>query len=283
MTSADLRLDTPPPELRFRRRLRIRQALSELRNSGTLIRTLAERDLRVRYKQAVLGFAWAIVAPLVLMLVFTLFFSRFVKVDTHGVPYPIFAYLGLIPWAFFSSSVSQGGSSILSNKSLLNKVYCPREVFPIAAVTVAAVDASMSLSVLALLFFAYRTVPGPQIVYLPLLLLVQLTFTLGITFVLSSVLVYFRDLLHAMPLLLQLGLFATPVAYGLDLIPTSLLGIYAFLDPLGPVIDGYRRTLLFGQPPDLMLMIVAAASASTWLVGGYILFKRLETRFADVA
>ena len=125
-------LDGPPPELAFKRKVRIGLELREVWRSRGLIRTLAERDLRVRYKQAVLGFVWAILMPFVLMVVFSVFFQRIAKVDTGGAPYPLFAYLGLIPWGFFSSGVSSGGTSILSNVALLNKVYCPREVFPIA-------------------------------------------------------------------------------------------------------------------------------------------------------
>ena len=148
-------LDGPPPELAYKRKVRLGEALRDVWRSRGLIRTLTERDLRVRYKQAVLGFVWAILTPFVLMVVFTVFFQRVANVDTHGAPYPLFAYLGLIPWGFFSSCVSGGGTSILSNISLLNKVYCPREVFPIAAVGVAAADTAVSLFMLALLFGIY--------------------------------------------------------------------------------------------------------------------------------
>jgi ABC-type polysaccharide/polyol phosphate export permease len=128
----------PSPELLFRRRVRLFAAMGELWRARELVRTLAERDLRARYKQAVLGLSWAVVTPLLLMVAFTLVFPRVAQVDTGGVPYPLFSYLGLVPWAFFSASVSQGGQSIINNAGLLNKVYCPREVFPIGSVAVAA-------------------------------------------------------------------------------------------------------------------------------------------------
>ena len=277
-------LDGPPPELAFKRKVQVGASLRDLWRSRGLIRTLAERDLRVRYKQAVLGFVWAILTPFVLMVVFTVFFQRVAKVDTHGAPYPLFAYLGLIPWGFFSSCVSSGGGSILSNISLLNKVYCPREVFPIAAVGVTVVDTTVSLAMLALIFGIYTVAPPlGGLLWLPLLLYVLLAFTLGVMFLVSAVVVYFRDLRQAIPMILQLGLFATPVAYGMEFIPQRYWTIYSILNPLGPVLDGLRRALLFHGSPDLSLLIPAAISATVWLAVGYFTFKRLETRFADVA
>lgn len=277
-------LDSPPPELRFKRRLRMRASLSELWHSRRLIRTLTERDLRVRYKQAVLGFLWAVVSPFILMVVFSLFFQRVVKVDTQGTPYALFAYLGLLPWSFFSSSVSNGGTNILSNKALLNKIYCPREVFPVAGVGVTAVDTAMSAVVLAVLFAIYTVAPPPgALLWIPVLLFVLVAFTLGVTLLVSAVIVYFRDLRQAIPLILQLGLFATPVAYGMELIPRQYLVIYVVLDPLAPVIDGFRQSLLLHGTPNLGLLTAAGLSSLAWLVAGYIGFKKLETRFADVA
>jgi ABC-type polysaccharide/polyol phosphate export permease len=274
----------PPPELRFRRRVRLISSLGEMWRARELIRSLAERELRARYKQAALGFAWAVVTPLLLMVAFTLVFPRVGKISTGGVPYPLFAYLGLVPWAFFSTSVSQGGSSIVSNTSLLNKVYCPREVFPFASVTVAAFDSVISVSVLGILFVVFGFAPKPESVWIPVLLFIQVTFTLGVALTLSAVMVYLRDIRHALPILLQLGLFATPVAFAIDdLIPRSLQTAYVAVNPLAGVIDGYRRTILVGLPPRMDLLVVSGVSAVLFLVVGYAVFKRLETGFADVA
>jgi len=218
------------------------------------------------------------------MVVFSLFFQRVARIDTRGIPYPLFAYLGLIPWSFFSSSVANGGTNILANKALLNKIYCPREVFPIAGVGVTAVDTAMSIAVLAVLFGIYAIAPPPgALLWIPVLLVLMVAFTLGVTLLVSAVIVYFRDLRQAIPLLLQLGLFATPVAYGMELVPERFRIVYVVIDPLAPVIDGLRRTLLYGGSPNLGLLAAAALSAIAWLVGGYIGFKKLETRFADVA
>ena len=277
-------LEAPPDEFLFKRRVHLRSALPELWRGRGLIRTLAERDLRVRYKQAVLGFIWAVLSPFVLMLVFSLFFQRIAKVNTHGVPYPLFAYLGLLPWTFFSSSVSNGGTNILSNSGLLNKIYCPREVFPIAGVVVTAADTAMSIVVLAVIFAVYTFAPPlVGLLWVPVLLLVLVVFTVGVTLIVSATIVYFRDLRQAIPMILQLGLFATPVAYGMELIPQRYWTIYVALDPLAMVISGLRQALLFHQSPDLTLLAVASISSAVWLVGGYLGFKKLETRFSDVA
>jgi ABC-type polysaccharide/polyol phosphate export permease len=277
-------LDGPPPELAFRRNVRIGLELQDVWRSRDLIRTLAERDLRVRYKQAVLGFVWAILMPFVMMVVFSVFFQRVAKVDTGGAPYPLFAYLGLIPWGFFSSGVSNGGTSILSNVALLNKVYCPREVFPIASIGVTAVDSAVSCIMLALLFVVYTFgFPLTALLWLPLLLLVLLAFTLGVTLLMAGVVVYFRDLRQILPLILQFGLFATPVAYSMEFIPQRFWTLYSILNPLAPVIEGLRSTLLYHGAPDPTLLVPGALSAMVWFVVGYVVFKKLETRFADVA
>jgi ABC-type polysaccharide/polyol phosphate export permease len=273
----------PPPEILFRLRVSFLTAVKEAWGARELVRTLAERDIRIRYKQAVLGFAWTLLTPLALMVVFTIFFQRVAKVDTGGVPYPLFAYLGLLPWTFFSTSVSQGGQSLVTNSQLVNKVYCPREVFPLASVTVAAIDTAISVSMLGLLFVVYGFLPKATTVWVPVLLLVQVAFTFGLTMIISALVVYFRDLRHVLPIVLQVGLFVTPVAYSMDVIPESMQVLYSAANPLAPVIDGYRRTILLGMAPDWQLLLAGAITAMTLLTLGYVLFKRLEPGFADYA
>lgn len=273
----------PPPELRYRPAVHLGAALREVWASRSLVRTLAERELRARYKQAALGFAWALVTPLGLMVAFTLFLNRYARVPTDGVPYPLFAYVGLVPWTFFSASLSAGGQSLLANVSLLNKVYCPREVFPLASVVVAAVDSAIALVALAALFVIYGEAPSALAVWVPLLLAVQLAFTLGVTLLFSAAVVYVRDLRHAMSLILQFGLFTTPVAFGIDVVPSAWRGLYSAVNPLAPVIDGYRRTVLLGRAPQWQLLAPGAVTAGVLLVAGYLVFKRLEGGLADVA
>lgn len=275
--------EAPPPELRFRRRIRLLPSLAELWRSRELVRTLAERELRSRYKQSALGLGWSVVTPLILMVVFTLFFKKLGRIETAPAPYPLFSYLGLLPWTFFTSSFSTGGQSLVVNNNLLNKVYCPREVFPLAAVAVAGVDMLISIGVLGILFLIYGYAPTATSVYVPVLLAVQVAFTVGITFIVSGVLVYVRDLRQLMPMIIQIGLFATPVAYGIDKIPPRFHLLYSTLNPLVPVIDGYRRAVLYGQAPQWDLLGPAAVTAGLILLGGYLLLKHLETGFADVA
>jgi ABC-type polysaccharide/polyol phosphate export permease len=275
--------ESPPPELRFRRRVEPLAAVRELWQARHLIRSLAERQLKARYKQALLGFGWALITPLALMVVFTVFVDRVARVNTGGVPYPLFAYVGVLPWSFFSSSVNNSASSLLSNIQLLQKMYCPREVFPLSTVVVASADSAVSLVPLVGLFFIHGFAPKATTAWVPLLFLVQIVFTLGVAMMISVVVVYLRDLRHALSLLLQLGLFATPVAYGLEAVPASLHRLYAALNPLAPVIDGYRRSVLLGEVPNLDLLAVGAVSAVAVLFVGYLLFKRLEAGIVDVA
>jgi ABC-type polysaccharide/polyol phosphate export permease len=275
----------PRPEIWFRRRIGLIAALRELWAFRELTLTLAERDLRVRYKQAALGVAWAVISPVVMMIAFTFLFNRFAKVNTGGVPYALFSYLGLLPWTFFSNAVSQGGLSLVSNVPLLNKLYCPREVFPIAAMVDAAVDALIATLLLVLLFPILGFAPKAEVYYVPLLLLVLVTFTFGVTLAVSAILVYMRDLRLALPLLIQVGLFVTPVVYGTSSISQSkaFLIAYSAIDPLVPVIDGLRGAVLNGVAPNWTSLGVGALSATIYMLAGFKLFKRLETGMADIA
>lgn len=273
----------PPPELRYKRKLRFGTFFQEVWRARGIIRTLVERDLRVRYKQAILGFAWAVVTPLTMMVVFTLFIDRLANIETRGVPYPLFAFMGLVPWGFFSSTVSAGSGSLLSNIALVRKVYCPREVFPIAGMLVTAFDTMISLLVLGVLFVITGFVPKATSYWVPLLFLIQITFSMGLALTVSAVVIYLRDLRHALPLILQLGLFASPVAYSIaDIVPSSYRQLYAALNPMAPIIEGYRRAVLFGQPPEWRLLLPAIATSVLVFVAGWAIFKRLETGFVDV-
>ena len=282
---ASARPKEPRKEIWFHRRVNPFAALRELWDFRELTMTIAERDLRVRYKQAALGIVWAVIAPVVMMVAFTVLFNRFAKVNTGGAPYALFSYLGLLPWTFFSSSISNGGLSLVSNNELLNKLYCPREVFPIAAIADATVDALIATCVLALLFPITGFAPKVQIFYLPLFLIVMLMFTLGVTLAVSAIVVYARDLRLVLPLAIQVGLFVTPVVYGTSSISNSkvFLLVFSALNPLVPVIDGMRETVLKGVAPNWTSLGVGAACALIYLIGGFLLFKRLETGMADIA
>ena len=278
-------LEEPGREIWFKHRVSVRRAFAEFWEFRPLIRALAERDIRVRYKQAVLGLAWAVLTPVVMMLAFTLVFTKVGHVKTGGIPYPLFSYIALIPWGFFSASVLSGGMSLMSNLALLNKLYCPREVFPLGTVAVAAADAIVATLVLVVLFPVEGGAPHIEAFYAPIMLLILLMFTIGVTLAVSAVVVYMRDLRVALPLALQLALFVTPVAYSLNTIAKTRTQeiIYAAVNPLAAVIEGLRDTVLLGHAPDWTLQIVGGVSAAVVLAGGYYLFKRLETGIADIA
>jgi ABC-2 type transport system permease protein/lipopolysaccharide transport system permease protein len=273
----------PPPELVYRKRLSVRRDLRELWESRELIRTLAERDIRSRYKQSFFGYAWAIVTPLLTVFVFTVFFKKIGKIDTGTVPYALFSYVGLLPWSFFVASVSGGSGSLIFNSSILNKVYCPREVFPVSSIAVQFTDALLSGMVLCLLFVYYGTAPSAMSVWVPVYFVVQLAFTIGLALAFSTATIYVRDLRQIIGGILQMGLFLTPVAWGINSIPQEWRTAYCAINPMAAVIDGYRRTVLYGKPPAFDLLLAGAVTSVLVLVVGYLIFRRLEGGIADVA
>lgn len=273
----------PPPDLRFRRRIDLIGSVRRQWAARELLGVLTVREFQARYAQTFLGIGWALLTPLLLMVVFIVFVERVIEVDTGGAPYALFAYLGLLPWTFFSSSVSRGGQILRLEWSLLNKVRCPRELFPLSAVTVAGYDLAVSTVVLGTIFVVTGYEPRTTAIWAPLLLLILVAFCAGVALALSAVVVFVRDLGQALPLILQLGLFATPVAYDARAVPRDWQPVYAAGNPLVGVIEGLRDTLLFGQSPPWRLVGPSALSAVAVLVGGYALFKRLEPGFADVA
>ena len=259
----------------------MREYLSELWQHRDLTLSFALRDIKARYKQTALGAAWAVLQPLSLMVVFTLVFSRFARVSSDGVPYPIFSYTALIFWSFFSVTVSQGTVAITANASLVRKIYFPRETLLISIIISAAMDLAIAAVIFAGMLAYYRISLTWAIVWLPVVLMVQTVFALGVICVSSAVQAYYRDVGHALPLFLQMWMFATPVAYPLSAVPDGLLPFYV-LNPMTPVIDGYRRVILHGQPPDLVSLSTAASVTLVLIVLGYSVFKRAERTFADV-
>ncbi len=275
--------DAPPKHLRYHRRINLRRDVGALLRHRELIWRLAERDLRARYKQAMLGAGWAVVTPVALMILFTALFTRVARFDTGGVPYALFAYIGLILWTLFSSGVNGGGLSLVSNAAIVNKVYCPREVFPIASLVVGCADFAVASGVLVLVFAWEHTLPKPTAPLALIFLAMLAAFLLGLTLALSSVVVYLRDLRHVLPLVLQIGLFATPVAYPLSVIPERFRVAYVAVNPLAEAIDGVRRALVGAGGIEWGLAAVAGASSLAVLLLGFLLFKRIETGLADVA
>lgn len=277
----------PSESLRFRRRMRIGVFLQQAWRSRGLVRTLTERELRVRYKQALLGAAWAFAAPLGYVVVFTLFFDRTARIETFGVSYPVFSYAALIPWGFFSQTVARGALSVLDNIALLNKVACPRETFVASATSTALVDMLVSASAFPIVVLVTGEHFYLATLTLAPVVLVQFAFALGIGLMLSSVLIYLRDVRHVLPLITQLLMFATPVVWGLEALRQrtgeGVIRLYALVNPMSTVCESFRRALAFGKPPEWELLGLSAVSALVVLASGYWLFKKLEPGFADVA
>jgi ABC-type polysaccharide/polyol phosphate export permease len=275
--------DRPAPELRYKRRVGLIRALVELWGARAFITTIAERDIRARYKQTLFGVLWVLVAPVGLMIVFTVFVKRVADIDTGPVPYPLYSYVALIPWGYFVASVGNGVTQIRANQSLMAKVACPREVFPLVSMVTAAVDAFVSLGLLFVLFVTNTFMPKPETILVIPALVLMIIFTASLTVALSGIAVHVRDVQNMVPFILQLLLFATPIAYGMDSIPGNARWIYSLANPMAPIIESFRRTVLYGLQPQWGYLGLAAITTTVVGLVGYTTFKRLETTFADVA
>lgn len=238
------------------------------------------REIKIRYKQSFLGAAWAILQPLALMLVFTLVFSRFVQVPTNGIPYPVFSYTAVLPWTFFATAITFGVPSLISNMNLVTKTYFPREILPLGAIGASFVDFMVASSIFVVMLYIYGVQLTSFVLWVPALLLIQILLTIGIILLASAVIVFYRDVRFIVPVALQLWLYASPVIYPASVVPEYLQTLYS-LNPMVGIIEGYRATLLYGQPPPSSIIYSAAISVFL-VVLGYFVFKRLEPSFADV-
>ncbi len=273
----------PPRHLLYNHQARLGPSLRDLWASRDVIYTLAERDIRAQYKQATLGLLWALIAPLAMLGIFTLIFSRTKAYGIPGIPYPIFAFIGILCWTFFAESLGGGGTALITNNALLSKTQFPRECFPLEAILVTAVNSVLAWIPMVLLFVLYRFVPKPTTVWVPLLILIEVLFTIGLTLAVSALIIQMRDLAQVLPIIIQLGLFATPVIWQFDRVPERWRVVYGFFLPLGPVIDDARRTMLLGLNPAPGPLLAAIVGTACYLAVGYRLFKRYEVNFADIA
>lgn len=285
-TTEDLGLE-PPPKQRYP--VQLGRALRRLLAARELLLTFVERDLRVRYKQAVLGGVWVIAQPLMMMVIFTVVFGKIAKVGSEGLPYAVFSYCALVPWTLFSGSINYGTSSIVTNAGIIRKISLPREIFPIASVISSGVDFGVSTLILLGMLLAYGFTPRLTWVAYPLLLIILAMITTAVTMVAAAITVYFRDTRYGIPMLLQIGLYATPVAYPISKIvgPNGLLhgwwaSAYPYLNPLAPVMDGFRRILAHGQWPEWGPLMGAAIIGTVGLFLSYWWYKRIDRTFADV-
>jgi lipopolysaccharide transport system permease protein len=242
---------------------------------------LAWRDVKVRYKQSLLGILWVVIQPLTAMVVFTVIFGQFAKLPSEGVPYAVFTYAALLPWQLFSSAVTRSASSVLSSSSIFTKVYFPRLVLPVAAIFANVVDFGISLVVFFGLLVVFRVWPGWPLLFLPLLVLLTIATTLAFGIWFAALNVRYRDVTYVVPYLVQLSLFLSPVAYSANLVPRGLWRVAYSLNPLAGLIQGYRWSLIRGPAPDSMLLI-SIIMVSILLVSGIYYFRRVEKTFADV-
>ena len=255
--------------------------LHELWTYRELLYFLIWRDVKVRYKQTVIGAAWAVLQPLSAMVLFTVVFSMFAKIPSDGLPYPVFAYVALLPWNFFSSALNRSGSSIVGQASLISKVYFPRLIVPLSATLSGIVDFAIAFVLLIGMMVWFGLVPTWKLVTLPLFLLLALLTALAIGLWMSALNVRYRDVGHTIPFLTQFWMFASPVAYPISVVPEKWRLLYS-LNPLVGVIEGFRWALLGTANPDFTMIGVSALVVSLLLFGGAVYFKRMERTFADV-
>jgi len=246
-----------------------------------LLYFLAWREIKVRYKQTVIGMAWAILQPLLTMTIFTIIFGNFAKIPSDGLPYPLFAYTALLPWEYFSQAISRSGVSLVSDANLIQKVYFPRLIIPLVAVVTPLVDFSLSFLVLLGMMVWFGVAPTWGVVALPLFLLLALLTTLAVGLWLSTLNVKYRDIRYTIPFLIQVWMYATPIAYPISLIPEKYRLLYS-LNPMVGIVEGFRWALLGKESPDFRVMAVSASVVLALLFGGIVYFKKMEKTFADV-
>ena len=244
-----------------------------------LLYFLIWRDVKVRYKQTILGAAWAILQPFFTMVVFSLFFGRLAKVPSDGLPYPVFSFAALVPWGFFSNGLTTAANSLVGNANLIKKVYFPRLVVPISAVSSGAVDLGLSFVLLLGMMAYFHVWPTVNVVLLPLFFLLAAVASLGVGLWLSAMNVRFRDVRHTVGFLVQAWLFATPIAYPSSLLPEPWCAVYG-LNPMAGVVEGFRWALL-GTPAPGAIVWVSALAALLVLITGAFYFRRMERIFAD--
>jgi lipopolysaccharide transport system permease protein len=254
--------------------------LRELWEYRELLYFLIWRDIKLRYKQTALGFAWAIIQPVMLMVVFTLFFGTLAKIPSQGIPYPLFTYAALLPWTLFSEGLSRSTNSLITGSALVQKIYCPRLLMPISGVISPVVDFAIALVILVALMLWYHYIPTIRILMLPVFLIMALVTSTGVGLWLSATNVRYRDVQFIVPFLIQLWLLASPIAYSSSFVPERFR-VFLGINPMTGVIEGFRWAILGTNPPG-GLMIVSVVIIILVLISGVFYFRRMEKSFADV-
>ena len=253
----------------------------ELWESRELLYFLVLRDVKVRYKQTVLGVAWAVLQPLFTMLIFTLIFGRFAKIPSDGVPYALFVFAGLLPWTFFSNNISQASMSLMNQQTLLTKIYLPRLFIPSSSIGSGLIDLLVSFGVFAMLMIYYRVGLGPGVLVVPFLVLMTAAASLGIGLWLAALIVTYRDFRYVVPFLVQSWMYLSPVIYPVSMVPAKWQPLLA-INPMAGIIDGFRSALL-GLPWNYTTIGISTVSSLVLLAFGLGYFRKTERSFADVA
>jgi homopolymeric O-antigen transport system permease protein len=241
---------------------------------------LVWRDVKVRYKQTALGVAWAILQPLMATLIFSIFFGRLAKMPSDGIPYPVFAFVALVPWQYFANALSESSNSLVASQNLIKKVYFPRLIIPMGSVIAGLVDFFFAFLVLIGMMFYYGIRPSSSIILFPVFLLLAVATALAAGLWLSALNVQFRDVKHTIPFLVQFWFFATPIVYPSSIVPAKWR-IWYGLNPMAGVVEGFRYAILGKGHPGPMVWVSAAAVA-VMLVGGMLYFRKMESTFADI-
>jgi lipopolysaccharide transport system permease protein len=255
--------------------------LRELWDYRDLLLFLAWRDVTIRYKQTALGAAWAVVQPVLTMVIFTVFFGNMAGVPSEGVPYPLFSFAALLPWQYFSTTLGNAANSLVNNSNLLSKVYFPRLLIPVTSLLPPAVDFAIAFVVLLGLMVFYRVAPTWNVLWLPAFMALAVVTALGAGLWFAAMNVKYRDVRYIVPVLVQFGLFVSPVAYPSSLVPEQWRVLYA-LNPMAGVIEGFRWALLGTDTAPGPLIAISSVAAVILLVTGFLYFRHAEKTFADV-
>jgi lipopolysaccharide transport system permease protein len=255
--------------------------LKELAGYGELLYFLVWRDIKVRYKQTAIGSGWAVLQPMMTMLIFTAVFSGLANVPSDGMPYPLFAYTGLLPWTYFAAAMTRSGNSLVSNSNLITKVYFPRLIIPLSAILSPLVDVGIAAILLVAMMLWFQVAPTPAIVLIPFFLLLCGLTAFAVSLWLSALCVRYRDVSVVIPFLVQIWMYASPVAYPASLVPERWRALYA-INPMVGVIEGFRWGFLGTRSPDALLVGISVVMVAVLMCGGLLYFNRVQRVFADV-
>ena len=259
---------------------KLRNNLNMMWNYRELLWNLAHREINQRYKQTILGYAWVILVPLVQLVVLNFLFSIVLRIPSQGVPFIIFLAVALLPWNLFANSLSSSVNSLVSNSSLITKIYFPREILVYSTILAKTVDFLFSCIVLVIFFLVYKTILTPTLLWVPLIFVIQIIFTAGLSLILAALNLFYRDIQYLLNLVVMLWMYLTPVMYPVEIVPEKYRFIFS-LNPMSVIINAYRQTILGGGQPNYSSLAIAFVMSIAVFAVGFYLFKKMEGEFAD--